>query len=86
MVSSILCTVILLFSLAFYVRIALSFFPARSGGIMMHVRELAFSVTEPVMMPLRRAVPPMPGAAGGIGADFIVVFLALIVLQAVFCR
>jgi YggT family protein len=86
MVSSILCTIILLFSLMFYLRIALSFFPARSDGIMMQVRELAFSVTEPVMMPLRRAVPPMPGAAGGIGADFIVVFLALIVLQALFCR
>ncbi|NNC40254.1 MAG: YggT family protein [Acidimicrobiia bacterium] len=86
MISSVLCTIILLFSLMFYLRIALSFFPARSGGIMMQVRELAFSVTEPVMMPLRRAVPPMPGAAGGIGADFIVVFLALIVLQALFCR
>lgn len=86
MISDIICTIILLFSLMFYLRIALSFFPARSDGIMMQVRELAFSVTEPVMMPLRRAVPPMPGAVGGIGADFIVVFLALIVLQALFCR
>ena len=86
MVTSLLCTVILLFSLMFYLRIALSFFPAQSGGLMMQVRELAFSVTEPVMLPLRRAVPPMPGAAAGFGVDVIVMLIALIVLQGLFCR
>ncbi|NNE94492.1 MAG: YggT family protein [Acidimicrobiales bacterium] len=86
MVSSLLCTVILLFSLMFYLRIALSFFPAQTGGLMMQVRELAFSVTEPVMLPIRRAVPPMQGAAAGFGVDVIILLIALIVLQGLFCR
>ncbi len=85
MVSSIICTVILLFSMMFYLRIALSFFPAQSGKMMMQVRELAFSATEPAMMPLRRALPPAPSAAAGIGIDTLVMFLILMVLQIVFC-
>ena len=85
MVASVICTAVLLFSMMFYLRIALSFFPARSGGAMMQVRELAFSVTEPAMMPLRRALPPAQGAAAGIGIDTLVMFLILLVLQIVFC-
>lgn len=85
MVFSIICTAILLFSMMFYLRIALSFFPAQSGQVMMQVRELAFSVTEPAMMPLRRALPPATGAAAGIGVDTLVMFLILLVLQIIFC-
>ena len=69
LVSNLICTAILLFSTMFYLRIALSFFPARSDGVMMRVRELAFSVTEPVMLPIRRAVPPLQGAAAGFSVE-----------------
>jgi len=85
MVADLICTAILLFSLCFYLRIALSFFPAQSGGAMMQVRELAFSVTEPVMLPLRRALPPASGFAAGFGVDTLVMIIALIVLQSLFC-
>ncbi len=86
MVADLICTAILLFSMMFYLRIALSFFPAQSNSAMLRVRELAFSVTEPVMLPLRRAVPPMQGAAAGIGIDVIILIVILIVLQGIFCR
>ncbi len=85
MVSSILCFVVLAFTFVFYVRLALSFFPARPGP-MMQVRELTFSATEPALMPLRRAIPPLPGAAAGIGVAELAMFLILFVLQAVICR
>ncbi len=64
MVGDVLCFGILLFTFAFYLRIALSWFPARTGGPMMQVREAAFTVTEPVLLPLRRAIPPLPGGGG----------------------
>ena len=84
MVGDLACTA-MLFSLVFYVRIAVSFFPAQSGGLMMQVREAAFTVTEPVMAPLRRAVPPTQGALGGLSVDVLVMFVLLIVLRSLFC-
>ncbi len=83
-VRSILCFAVLLFSLVFYVRIAVSFFPARQGP-MMQVREMAFNVTEPALMPLRRALPPLPGAAAGIGIAELAMFLLLAILQGIIC-
>jgi uncharacterized protein YggT (Ycf19 family) len=85
MVGDVLCFGILLFTFAFYLRIALSWFPARTGGPMMQVREAAFTVTEPVLLPLRRAIPPLPGAVAGFGIAEIALLLILSVLTRIIC-
>lgn len=85
MVGDVLCFGILVFTFAFYLRIALSWFPARTGGPMMQVREAAFSVTEPVLLPLRRTIPPLPGAVAGFGIAEIALLLILSVLTRIIC-
>lgn len=85
MVAEVLCFAVLVFQFVFFLRIALSWFPARTGGPMMQVRELAFSVTEPALLPLRRALPPLPGAMAGFGVAELAMFLILAILVQIVC-
>jgi uncharacterized protein YggT (Ycf19 family) len=70
--------------LAFLLRIVLTFFPLAPGGGTASVRDLAVLVTDPVVMPIRRAVPPMGGAVGVPIADLLVL-LGLQLLIFFFC-
>jgi YggT family protein len=66
-------------------RILSSWFPPPITGPMRTVWELLHDVTEPILAPVRRMMPPVQ--AGGMGLDFspIVVFVILGVLQSVIC-
>ena len=57
--------------------------PSAHGSIRSRLSAGVFAVTEPVLAPVRRALPPL--RLGGVGIDlaFIVVFLSIIVLRAV---
>ena len=79
-----ICIALLLFQLAFLLRIVLTFFPLAPGGGTASVRDLAVLVTDPVVMPIRRAVPPMGGAVGVPIADLLVL-LGLQLLIFFFC-
>ncbi|RJQ78180.1 YggT family protein [Pseudonocardiaceae bacterium YIM PH 21723] len=54
---------------------------AGGGGGGARVRAFAYSATEPVIAPVRRALPPI--RAGGVGIDiaFTVVFIAALILR-----
>lgn len=56
-----ICILLLLFQLAFLLRIVLTFFPLSPGGGTATVRDLAVLVTDPVVVPIRRAIPPLGG-------------------------
>ena len=79
-----ICIALLLFQLAFLLRIVLTFFPLSPGGGTATVRDLAVLVTDPVVMPIRRAVPPLGGAVGVPVADLLVL-LGLQLLIFFFC-
>ncbi len=53
-----LCILLLAFQLVFLLRLVMSFFPLRSGSTVSGVRDLAVVVTDPVLLPLRRSLPP----------------------------
>ncbi|MFF5227897.1 YggT family protein [Dactylosporangium sp. NPDC000521] len=57
--------------------------PSAHGSIRSRLSAGVFAVTEPILAPVRRALPPL--RLGGVGIDlaFIVVFLSIIVLRAV---
>ncbi|MET7420242.1 YggT family protein [Dactylosporangium sp. NPDC005555] len=57
--------------------------PSAEGSIRSRLSAGVFAVTEPILAPVRRVLPPL--RLGGVGIDlaFIVVFLAIIVLRAV---
>ncbi len=63
-------------------RAILSWFPVRSGTFLAQVNRVLWDLTEPVLRPVRRVVPP----AGMFDLSFIVVFFAILILQGFFAR
>lgn len=52
-----LCQLVLLYQVIIIARVLLSWFPLQSGGVMARVNSGLFTVTEPVLGPLRRVLP-----------------------------
>ncbi len=84
-VRTILCVLLLLFEFAFLMRLVLSFFPLPHDSAWGSFRSLAVTVTEPVVMPIRRAVPPLPGALGGFGIAELLVLIAIQIMVQIIC-
>jgi YggT family protein len=82
----ILCIIGRLYFFLLFARIILSWFPISPGGAMASIFEFLYSVTEPVLGPIRRVMPPL--SLGGMGLDLspiIVIFGLQIVLNVVGC-
>jgi YggT family protein len=61
-------------------RIVLSWFPPSGPGPLESIRQVLFRITEPVLGPIRRLLPPV--RMGGMGLDLspMIVFLVLQIL------
>ena len=53
------CTLVNLYTLCVFGRIILSWFPMEPSGPLAGVRSFLFTITEPLLGPLRRAIPAM---------------------------
>lgn len=81
----ILCILILAFQFVFLLRMVLSFFPIREQTLAATVRELCMSATEPVVFPLRRSLPPLPGVMAGFGIAELLVLIGLQLIGGLVC-
>jgi len=70
---SLLCQLVLLFEVALFARVILSWFPLQRGGAMAKVNGFLVRVTDPVLEPVRRVLPRM----GMFDLSPIIVFLVL---------
>jgi YggT family protein len=77
-----IASLIRLYSLLIFARIILSWFPISRGGALESIYNVLYAVTEPVLGPVRRALPAM----GGFDISPIVVILGLQLLGSVFTR
>ncbi len=82
----VLCVVVTVYTLILFVRVIVSWailfgFRPPYGGPVRSILDLLDDVTEPVLRPLRRLVPPV--RAGGVGLDLsiIIAFVILAVLR-----
>jgi len=68
-----------------FARIILSWFPVEPGSGMASVYGVLYAITEPVLGPIRRVLPPM--GMGGMGLDLspLVVFFGITILQRIIC-
>ena len=81
-----LCVLVLGFQFFFLLRMVMSFFPIQEGSLTGSVREFAFAITEPVVLPLRRRLPPLPGGLAGFGIAELMVLIGLQILAVIICR
>jgi YggT family protein len=85
-VGALLGLVLLIFELILVVRVVLDwvgvFAPGGGGGVVT-ARRWTHAVTEPVIAPVRRVLPPLRLGAVSIDLAFTVVFLAVVVLRGV---
>jgi len=84
-IREILCVLVLLFEFVFLLRLVLSFFPIQPDTNWGAVRSFSVAATEPVVMPLRRVVPPLPGAMAGFGIAELLILIALQVVARILC-
>lgn len=81
-----LCLVISLYLLVLFGRIIMSWIPPTPGTTYARVFEFFYSVTEPVLAPVRAMLPPV--RMGGAGLDLspiIVLIVAQLLLTAIGC-
>lgn len=72
-----------LYVLILFARAVLSWFPYSPSSPLNPVRRVAFAVTEPVLAPFRRLIPP----TGGFDLSFLVAFIVVeIIVQGVLSR
>ena len=66
-------------------RIVLSWFPISPGSAMASVYSFLYAITEPVLAPIRRIIPPT--GMGGMGLDWspLIVTIGLVLLERALC-
>ena len=77
----ILCLLLTLYLFAIFGRVLLSWFPLNPHGAMATVAGFLYTVTDPVMKPVRRMLPA--ARFGGMAFDFspVIVIFGIIILQ-----
>jgi YggT family protein len=80
-VEAILCNLLGLYLVALFARIILSWFPARGDGPLATVNSALYTITEPVLGPLRRMLPPVGGSSFRIDLSPIIVFIGLNIIR-----
>ena len=85
MIQLLICRLLQLYLIVMFARIILSWFPVNPQSGLATVYGILYSITEPVLGPIRRVIPPL--GAGGMGIDLspIVVFFGITILQSAIC-
>ncbi len=80
--AELLCAIVTVYLVVMGARAVLSWFPpSSSSGGLATVNRLLMDLTEPVLAPLRRIIPP----AGMFDLSFMVAFFGLVILRQVIC-
>jgi YggT family protein len=77
----VICALLIVFMVVLALRAILSWFPPQQSGWFSQLASIVFEVTEPVLAPMRRIIPP----AGMFDLSFLVVFLIASVLYSSLC-
>lgn len=82
-----LCLLLTVYYFVLIVRIILSWIPRLPEPLEPLARAVR-AITDPLLNPLRRALPPIRAGGGGFGFDLspLVLFFAIILLQGLLCR
>jgi len=76
-VKSVFCAALNIYLLILIARAILSWFPMRPDSGLASIQRVLIQLTEPVVAPLRRVIPP----AGMFDLSFLVVFVIIVVIH-----
>ena len=82
---TIVCSLIQLYVLLLVVRVVMSWFPISPNGPAETGAGFLYMVTDPVLVPLRRLLPPVRMGAMALDLSPIVAFFGLTVLRGILC-
>ncbi|HEV2768314.1 MAG TPA: YggT family protein [Acidimicrobiales bacterium] len=80
--AEILCVLAQAYFFALLGRILLSWFPVSPDGLVATIFSFLYAITEPVLGPIRRVLPPV--AMGGMGLDLSPIILIFVLQLVVF--
>ena len=75
-----ICFLLNLYALVILARVLFSWFRVTPGSALASVYSVIYSLTEPVLGPLRRVLPPMRMGAAALDLSPIVVFLLIYII------
>ncbi|RUA25029.1 MAG: YggT family protein [Actinobacteria bacterium] len=83
--ASLICSLLQLYILVLLIRVILSWFPISPYGTGATVVGVLYAITDPILVPLRRMLPPV--RLGGMGLDLspLAAFFGISMLMRVFC-
>ncbi len=83
---TIFCSLLQLYLIALFGRIILSWFPISPGSAMASIYSFLYTITEPVLGPVRRVIPPIGGAGMAFDLSPIIVLVVIqVVIGAIGC-
>ncbi len=83
--SQLLCLAGNFYLIALFARIILSWFPISPGGAMERVVSMLYAITEPVLGPLRRMIPPVRIGGGALDLSPLIVLIGLQIILGQVC-
>jgi YggT family protein len=78
---TVICALLTAYLVVLAVRAVMSWFPVRPGTPLSTLYSILLDLTEPVLAPMRRIIPP----AGMFDLSFMVLFFLLFILRSVAC-
>jgi YggT family protein len=84
-IQTLICRLLDAYLIVMFARIILSWFPVEPGSGLASVYGFLYAITEPVLGPIRRVIPPL--GMGGMGLDLspLVVFFGISILRGAIC-
>ena len=78
---TVLCAILTVYMIVLAARAIMSWFPIRPGTPVAQIYGVVHDLTEPVLAPLRRVIPP----AGMFDLSFMILFIFLVIVRNAVC-
>jgi YggT family protein len=82
---AIICVALQLYVILLFARVILSWFPISPGSAMQGISDVLVTLTEPVLGPLRRAIPPVRLGAMGLDLSPLIALFGVQIIQRIIC-
>jgi YggT family protein len=82
---ALICTLLTAYQIVIFVRIIMSWIPPTPGTTYAQIFEFFDAITEPVLGPVRRMLPPVRLGMAALDLSPIVVIIGIILLQGALC-